>query len=75
MNANALDLTVIPREIRDDLARPLAILVADYFEKPGVEDAFQAWLMEYKKRKKGGERDGNRETDSWSIHERDRPAI
>jgi hypothetical protein len=45
------NLAEIPREIRDDLARPLAIAVDAYFKQPGVEEAFQAWLVDYKKRK------------------------
>jgi hypothetical protein len=45
------NLAAVPREVRDDLARPLAIAVDAYFKQPGVEEAFQAWLVDYKKRK------------------------
>ena len=45
------DLGAVPREVRDDLARPLAIAVDAYFKQPGVEEAFQVWLVGYKKRK------------------------
>lgn len=46
-----LDLTTVPQAIRDDLARSLALKVDEYFRQPGVEEAFQVWLVEYKKRK------------------------
>ena len=48
---SGFDLNAVPREIRDDLARPLALAVAAYFKQPGVEEAFQAWLVEYSKRR------------------------
>lgn len=51
MSTIAIDMTVVPREVRDDLARPLLEKAVAYFEQPGVEDAFQEWLKEYKKRK------------------------
>lgn len=50
-NSISFDLAAVPREIRDDLARPLALAVDAYFRQPGVEEKFQAWLVEYKKRK------------------------
>lgn len=45
------ELASVPQEIRDDLARPLALAVDAYFKQPGVEEKFQQWLMEYEKRK------------------------
>ena len=54
MNARStirFDLASVPREIRDDLARPLALAVDAYFKQPGMEEKFQQWLVEYKKRK------------------------
>ena len=51
MNTVDIDVTGVPREVRDDLARPLLLKVAAYFEQPGVEEAFQAWLKEYQKKK------------------------
>lgn len=45
------DLQAVPREVRDDLARPLLAAVDNYFKRPGVEEQYQAWLVEYKKRK------------------------
>lgn len=50
MNTITIDVAEVPREVRDDLARPILERVAAYFEQPGVEEAFQAWLKEYKKR-------------------------
>lgn len=46
MNARStiqFDLASVPREIRDDLARPLALAVDAYFKQPGVEEKFQQW--------------------------------
>lgn len=51
MNTIAIDVTAVPREVRDDMARPLLEKVVAYFEQPGVEEAFQEWLKEYRKRK------------------------
>lgn len=51
MNAVTIDVAAVPREIRDDMARPLLEKVVAYFEQPGAEEAFQEWLKEYKKRK------------------------
>lgn len=51
MEAITFELDTVPREVRDDLARPLALAVDAYFKQPGVEEAFQRWLVEYKKRK------------------------
>ena len=48
-----IEMAAVPVEVRDDFARPLLQKVAAYFEQPGVEEAFQAWLKEYKKRKPG----------------------
>ena len=50
-NSISFDLAAVPREMRDDLARPLALAVDAYFRQPGVEEKFQAWLVEYKTRK------------------------
>lgn len=50
-NTITFDLAAVPREVRDDLARPLALAVEAYFRQPGMEEKFQAWLVEYKKRK------------------------
>lgn len=47
------DLQAVPREVRDDLARPLLAAVDNYFKRPGVEEQFQAWLVGYKKRRAG----------------------
>ena len=47
---SAFNLGAVPREVRDDLARPLALAVDAYFKQPGVEEKFQAWLTEYKSR-------------------------
>lgn len=33
------------------MARPLLERAMAYFEQPGVEEAFQAWLVEYQKKK------------------------
>ena len=41
----------VPRVICDDMARCLLERVTAYFEQPGVEEAFQEWLKEYRKRK------------------------
>lgn len=49
-NTISFDLAAVPREVRDDLARPLALAVDAYYRQPGVEEKFQAWLVEYKKR-------------------------
>lgn len=57
-NAITFDLAAVPREVRDDLARPLAIAVDAYFKQPGVEAAFQVWLVEYKKRKAASAAEG-----------------
>lgn len=46
-----VDVTKVPRAVRDDFARPLLQRVVAYFEQPGVEEEFQRWLIEYKKRK------------------------
>lgn len=51
MEAITFDLDTVPREVRDDLARPLALAVDAYFKQPGVEEKFQIWLIDYKKRK------------------------
>ena len=51
MDTVTIDVASVPREVRDDMAHALLTKVADYFGKPGVEDDFQAWLKEYKKRK------------------------
>lgn len=58
MNAQStiqFDLASVPREIRDDLARPLVLAVDAYFKQPGVEEKFQQWLVEYKKRSPGNQ--------------------
>ena len=46
-----IETAAVPRAVRDDLARPLLQRAMAYFEQPGVEEAFQAWLVEYRKRK------------------------
>ena len=51
MKEVAINVTEIPRAVRDDLARSLLERVVVYFEQPGVEEDFQAWLKEYKERK------------------------
>lgn len=51
MDAVTFELDTVPREVRDDMARTLALAVDAYFKQPGVEEAFQRWLVEYKKRK------------------------
>ena len=56
MKKDTFDLDAVPREVRDDLARPLALAVDAYFRQPGVEEKFQAWLAEYEKRKTTVER-------------------
>lgn len=56
MEKTSFDLDVVPREIRDDLARSLASRVDTYFKQPGVEAEYQLWLVEYEKRKSAGER-------------------
>jgi len=56
-NTISLDLAAVPREVRDDLARPLAMAVDAYFKQPGVEEKFQAWLVGYKKRQYVRERE------------------
>ena len=56
MEKISFDLDAVPREIRDDLARPLALAVDAYFKQPGVEEKFQVWLVEYEKRKTTVER-------------------
>lgn len=48
---NIIDVTSVPAQVRDDMARTILTAAVAYFEQPGVEDAFQAWLVEYKKRK------------------------
>lgn len=50
MDTIVIDVAAVPREVRDDLARPLLERVAAYFEQPGAEEAFQAWLKEYRRR-------------------------
>lgn len=59
-NTISLDLAAVPREVRDDLARPLAMAVDAYFKQPGVEEKFQAWLVGYKKRQYVREREAAR---------------
>lgn len=51
MEAGYIDTAAVPRVIRDELARPLLERAMAYFEQPGVEEAFQAWLVEYRKKK------------------------
>ena len=51
MEQITIETARVPRAVRDDLARYLLERVAAYFEQPGVEDAFQAWLKEYRQRK------------------------
>lgn len=51
MKEVAINVTEIPRPVRDDLARCLLERVVAYFDQPGVEEDFQAWLKEYKERK------------------------
>ena len=51
MNTLAIEVDTVPTAARDDLARPLLEKVAAYFAQPGVDEKFQAWLVEYKKRK------------------------
>ena len=51
MESVELYLDAIPRHARDDLARTLAASIEAYFKQPGAEEKFQAWLMEYEKRK------------------------
>lgn len=46
-----IETAAVPRAVRDDLARPLLQRAMAYFEQPGVEEAFQAWLVGYRKRK------------------------
>lgn len=45
------ELDAVPRAARDDLARALLLAVDAYFKQPSVETRFQAWLVDYKKRK------------------------
>ena len=51
MKGVAIHVTQLPRAVRDDLARSLLERGVVYFEQPGVEEDFQAWLKEYKERK------------------------
>lgn len=51
MENSCIETAAVPRAVRDDLARPLLQRAMAYFEQPGVEEAFQAWLVEYRKRK------------------------
>lgn len=51
MEQITIETARVPRAVRDDLARCLLERVVAYFDQPGVEDAFQAWLKEYRKRK------------------------
>ena len=46
-----IDTAKVPLYIRDELARPLLERAMAYFEQPGVEEAFQAWVVEYRKKK------------------------
>ena len=46
-----IEVTRVPRYVRDDVARPLLERAMAYFDQPGVEEKYQAWLVEYKKRK------------------------
>lgn len=51
MKEVTINVAKIPRPVRDDLARCLLERVVAYFDQPGVEEDFQAWLKEYKERK------------------------
>ena len=51
MERITIDVERVPRGGCDDMARCLLERVAAYFEQPEAEAAFQAWLMEYRKRK------------------------
>lgn len=50
MEKICIETAAVPRAVRDDLARPLLERVMAYFEQPGVEEAYQKWLVEYRKR-------------------------
>lgn len=52
MEQITIEVERVPRCICDDVARCLLECVTAYFEQPGVEAAFQIWLVEYRKRKK-----------------------
>lgn len=58
-----IDTTAVPTAVRDDFARPLLMAVTAYFDQPGVEEKFQAWLKEYSKRKTAGNAQGEGRTD------------
>lgn len=51
MERITIDVERVPRGVCDDMARCLLERVTAYFEQPGAEAAFQAWLIEYRKRK------------------------
>ncbi len=51
MEEMTINVAKVPRAVRDDLARVLLERVVAYFDQPGVEEDFQAWLKEYRERK------------------------
>lgn len=51
MKQPTIEVAKVPRPVRDDLARTILENVVAFFDQPGVEEDFQAWLEEYKARK------------------------
>ncbi len=51
MKQPTIEVAKVPRPVRDDLARTILENVVAFFDQPGVEEDFQAWLKEYKARK------------------------
>ena len=55
-----INVDEIPECVRDSLVAPLIPAVKKFFEQPGIEEKYQEWLKEYKKRprvKKGAKRE------------------
>lgn len=46
---SSIDLASVPQHSRDDLAGVLIRAVNAFFQRPGEEEKFQAWLAEYRK--------------------------
>lgn len=58
MRSVKIETERVPRPVRDDMARCLLEQVVEYFERPGVEEAFQVWLVGYQQRRAAKEKKG-----------------
>lgn len=46
-----IDINLIPPAASDQIAAAACECVLDYFQQPGVQEKFDAWLLERKRRK------------------------